>query len=189
MALRFHPCHGSAIALSASQTCATRGPDTYHHGLCFSDRPLCVNERVGLQLRVTTDWAGALRVGVTSVDPATLTSQGGVPSEAHPHLVKREGFWVRVIPERLLASSGCHLVLNLTSLGQLQLFVNGHHKGALLLGLPVRHRLWLLLDIYGNTDSATFVTTDAQLKATTNAHTRINIAAGSLSLKLEHLHT
>ena len=44
-------------------------------------------------------------------------------------------------------------------LGQLQLFIDGHHKGSLLLGLPVRRRLWLLLDLYGNTDSATFVTT------------------------------
>ncbi|RUS82615.1 hypothetical protein EGW08_009608, partial [Elysia chlorotica] len=159
--MRFHHCHGTAITLSAGQTCATRGVDTYHDGLAFSERPLCINQRIGLQLGVTSTWAGGVRVGVTSVDPASLQAhKDGFPSEAHPTLVKREGFWVRVIPEKLVASPGCRLVLNLTSLGQLQLFIDGHHKGALLLGLPIRYKLWLVLDLYGNTDNASFVNTE-----------------------------
>ena len=119
MAMRFHLFHGSAITLSTGQTCAMRSADTYHHGLVFSEQPLCINQRLGLQLGVTTSWAGAVRVGITSLDPVTLTtSEDGLPSEAHPTLMKREGFWMRVIPERLVASPRCRLVLNLTSLGR-----------------------------------------------------------------------
>ena len=114
MAMRFHRSHGSAITLSAGQSSAKRSSDTYHDGLVFSEHPVSINQRVGLQLSATGQWAGALRVGVTSLDPG---SHDGLPSQAHPDLVKRDGFWVRVIPERLVTSSQCRLVFNLTSLG------------------------------------------------------------------------
>ncbi|GFN90805.1 protein neuralized [Plakobranchus ocellatus] len=174
MAMRFHLLHGSAITLSAGQSCATRSTDTYHNGLVFSAQPLCVNERIGLQLGTMQDWAGALRVGVTSIDPATLltSSDDHLQSQAHPELVRKEGFWVRVIPEKLLSHPRCLLVLNLTSLGQLQLFIDGHHKGALLLGLPTKRRLWLLLDIYGNTNSATFIATEVGQQQNSVGHYR-----------------
>lgn len=41
--------------------------------------------------------------------------------------------------------------------GHFQLFVDNEYKGALLSGLPVKDRMWLLLDLYGVTVSAKFI--------------------------------
>ena len=47
-----------------------------------------------------SDWSGALRIGVTSVDPATLASN--LPKYACPDLVTKEGFWARPVKEELV---------------------------------------------------------------------------------------
>jgi hypothetical protein len=41
--------------------------------------------------------------------------------------------------------------------GQLQVFVDGQHKGVLLTKLPVTSTLWLVVDVYGNTTQVTSV--------------------------------
>nr|KAG5714043.1 hypothetical protein BaRGS_020371 [Batillaria attramentaria] len=47
-----------------------------------------------------------------------------------------------------------------TMAGQMQVFVDGQHKGVLLAKLPASSVLWLLVDIYGNTKSLKFVKPD-----------------------------
>jgi hypothetical protein len=46
-----------------------------------------------------SDWSGALRMGVTSVDPATVAST--MPKYACPDLITKEGFWARPVKEEL----------------------------------------------------------------------------------------
>ena len=47
-----------------------------------------------------SDWSGALRIGVTSVDPVTLSSN--LPKYACPDLVTKQGFWARPVKEELV---------------------------------------------------------------------------------------
>ncbi|XP_059151598.1 uncharacterized protein LOC131937903 isoform X2 [Physella acuta] len=156
--MQFHLTHGSAVQLTEGQTVASRKLDTFCDGIVFSDQPVRVNQKVCVELGCTTAWSGAIRVGLTSVNPAQLTASK-LPRFAYPDLTQTEGYWVRVINETL-TSPGCRLMFYTNPQGQLQLFVNGQHKGTLLAGLPVHQSLWLLLDIYGNTTSARLVQPD-----------------------------
>ncbi|CAL1533072.1 unnamed protein product [Lymnaea stagnalis] len=156
--MQFHLTHGSAISLTEGQTTASRSHDTFCNGIIFSDQPVKVNEKICVELGCITAWSGALRVGVTSVDPGKLHSDQ-LPRFAYPDLVSQDGYWLRVINENLTAQ-GCRLMVYFNTLGHLQLFINGQHKGTLLSDLPVNQKLWLLLDIYGNTCSAKIVPPD-----------------------------
>ena len=57
-------------------------------------------EQYHLRVSQVSDWTGALRVGVTWHDPATLTS---LPRYSFPDLIRRPGFWVRTIREQHLS--------------------------------------------------------------------------------------
>lgn len=46
-----------------------------------------------------SDWSGALRLGVTSVDPNFLASS--LPKYACPDLITKEGYWAKPIKEEL----------------------------------------------------------------------------------------
>lgn len=41
--------------------------------------------------------------------------------------------------------------------GQLHVFINSEHKGAILVGIPVKEQLWIVLDLYGTTVSVKFI--------------------------------
>lgn len=153
--MHFHLTHGSAVVLTEGQTLASRNIDTFCNGIVFSDQPVVLGQKLCVELGCTTTWSAGIRVGVTSVNPARL-DPSELPRFAYPDLAHKEGFWVRAVNENHL-SPGCRLTVYLTKHGQLQLFINRQHKGALLLGLPTTQSLWLMLDIYGNTCSAKFV--------------------------------
>ncbi|KAK6990024.1 protein neuralized, partial [Biomphalaria glabrata] len=150
--MQFHLTHGTAIQLTEGQTLATRRNDTFCDGIVFFSQPIQVNQKVCVELGCTTSWSGSVRIGVTTIDPARLHADQ-LPKFAYPDWIHKEEFWIRVINESL-TSQGCRLMVYINSNGELLLFVNGNHKGSLLYGLPIQQRLWLLLDIYGNTLSA-----------------------------------
>lgn len=153
--MQFHPTHGSAIQLTEGQTVATRSLDTYCNGIVFSDQPLKLGQKICVELVSVTMWSAALRIGVTTINPSGLEPDQ-LPKFSYPDLTYKDDYWVRVVSEGLLTPQ-CRLTVYLTAHGQLQVFINGLHKGALLLGLPTNQDLWLLLDLYGNTNSAKFV--------------------------------
>ena len=64
-------------------------------------------EQYHLRVSQVSDWTGALRLGVTWHDPATLTS---LPRYSFPDLIRRPGFWVRTIREQHL-SDGARRVM------------------------------------------------------------------------------
>ena len=47
-----------------------------------------------------SDWSGALRIGLTSVDPSILAQN--LPKYACPDLVTKDGFWARPVKEELV---------------------------------------------------------------------------------------
>lgn len=151
--MKFHLTHGSAITLSENFSQATRDEASFCNGIVFSDQPLQIGEKVCLEVSCVTSWRGAARLGVTTHDPDMLTD---VPKYACPDLMQKEGYWARAVPEHLIRS-GCRIMLYVSEVGQMEVFVDGVHKGALLSNLPTNSFLWLLIDIYGNTNCLKFV--------------------------------
>ncbi|KAL8574880.1 hypothetical protein ACOMHN_003440 [Nucella lapillus] len=156
--MKFHPTHGSAVTLSQDGATATRDDTTFCNGIVFSETPLKVNQKVCVELDCVGSWSGTLRIGVTTTNPANVTTQD-LPKYAYPDLSTKEGYWVRALPERLV-HPGCRVMVYVTTCGQLHVFVDGQHKGVLLAHLPVTDVFWLVLDVYGNTSKVTFVKPD-----------------------------
>ena len=153
--MKFHLTHGSAITLSENRTTATRNASSFCNGIVFSDQPLKVGQKICLELGCLTSWSGALRLGVTTHNPGTLSAQE-LPKYAYPNLTQADGYWARAVPERLV-HAGCQVMVYLTGSGHMQVFVDGEHKGVLLAKLPTTSALWLLADVYGNTCQVSFV--------------------------------
>uniref|UniRef100_T1IR33 non-specific serine/threonine protein kinase n=1 Tax=Strigamia maritima TaxID=126957 RepID=T1IR33_STRMM len=152
----FHSTHGTNIIIEEEETRATR-LDSFCHGITFSKMPLEINVHVTILVTQIHEWSGALRIGVTAQNPESLEH---LPRYACPDLVDTEGFWADAIPEKLV-TNGTRITFYLTEDNSLQLFINNEHRGAHLSDLPVHKSLWLLLDIYGNTESVQFTSNDS----------------------------
>ena len=152
--MQFHRHHGSAITLSENNMVATRAGD-FCNGIVFSSLPLSVHQKLCLELVAATDWSGAVRLGVTTQDPASWSPED-LPRYVCPDLTNKEGYWARALKENY-AASGNRVTFYITSQRQLHYFINNEHKGVLLHHLPVGLPLWAMLDIYGNTVAAKFV--------------------------------
>ena len=100
--LRFHSVHGANISLDLGGQRATRASDSFCDGITFSQEQLIIGELYSISIvgrPDESDWSGALRLGVTNVDPASLAST--LPKYACPDLITKDGFWARPIKEDL----------------------------------------------------------------------------------------
>ena len=153
--MKFHNVHGTAITLSGDKQHATRTDTHFCNGIVFGHEPINIGKKYCIELSCITSWSGAIRIGVTTISPVTV-NQDDIPKYAFPDLMRKEGYWVRSLNESLV-STGARLTFYVTSVGQLQLFIDGDHKGVLLTKLPTNQPLWIILDIYGNTNGVKFV--------------------------------
>ncbi len=152
--IHFHSVHGSAVVLSEDNLVSTRTED-FCNGIAFSAQPIRLNQKVCLELTHSTEWSGAIRIGVTTTNPQTLVTED-LPRYVCPDLTNKEGYWARALAEKF-ADSGNRITFYVNSVGQLHYFVNNEHKGMLLNHLPTNLKLWALFDIYGNTTAVKFV--------------------------------
>lgn len=153
-ALKFHSSHGSSVSLSEDQQVATRA-EGFGNGIVFSAKSIRINQKVCVELTQTSEWSGALRLGVTSQDPGLL-AKDDLPRYVCPDLTNKEGYWARALSEKY-ADTGNRVTFYVNHMGQMHYFVNNEHKGILLNHLPTNVQVWVLLDIYGNTKAAKFV--------------------------------
>ncbi|XP_049275332.1 uncharacterized protein LOC119405388 [Rhipicephalus sanguineus] len=169
--MRFHGVHGANVLIDEGGKRATRLA-SFCDAVTFSAKPVAVGSRVSLQLTSNESWTGALRLGLTTHDPAVVsstvttttssstTNSGGaaitLPRFSWPDLASRQGYWIRPLPERWIAHC-TKLTFYVNAQGHFQLFVDSDYKGALFSGLPSKERLWLIVDLYGITVSAKFV--------------------------------
>ena len=104
-------------------------------------------------------WTGNLRIGLTTKNPVTLTSSD-LPNFSYPLLVNTECFWIAVIKSSYL-KSGNKISLVLDKNNSLQLSVNYVVKATLfgnnMIPASPTLRLWLILDLYGNTNVVRFL--------------------------------
>ena len=153
--VRFHRVHGSGVVLSEDSSVASRTGDYFSNGIVFSSQPLKPGQKVCLELTQTSEWSGALRIGVTTEDPGKMVASS-LPKYLCPDLTEKKGFWAKSLTESL-AETGNRLTIYVNREGQMHYFVNSEHKGVMLRDLPVQEVMWAVFDIYGNTTSAKIV--------------------------------
>ncbi|GAU92902.1 hypothetical protein RvY_04921 [Ramazzottius varieornatus] len=154
--LQFHPQHGEHVEISPDGTVARR-VRSYCKGIVFSSRPLELYEMVCFRIKEQSSkqqqWSGALRIGLTTHNPAEV---GDVASTLYlcPDLTSRLGFWAKPLPE---SCAGLDKVVHFQCLenGTIVFGVNGVCKGiafdlspfVALRNVPI----WAVFDIYGTT--------------------------------------
>ncbi|KAM4749076.1 E3 ubiquitin-protein ligase NEURL3 [Rhinophrynus dorsalis] len=149
--LSFNPIvRGSRISLSNCYHQAERS-DSFHSGLIFSSRPLLPQERIKIRvLKEEPRWHGALRLGITSVDPSTL-DPALLPPFACPDLTLYPGFWAVGIPAEL-CQTGAVLSFWVDRCGRALFKREGDFLPKVLFsGIPKKTKLWVMLDVYGRT--------------------------------------
>ncbi|GFO14701.1 protein neuralized, partial [Plakobranchus ocellatus] len=160
--LQFHDVHGDNIELLCNKTRARRY-DSFCKGICFSNRPININERVYVKfVETNTSWSGVLRFGFTSVNPSTLRG-ADLPRYACPDLTNKPGNWAKALGERYTASN-ILLHFSVNRAGDVNYGVNGEEKGLFFSGVATDQPVWAMLDIYGNTVGVEFSHANAEIE-------------------------
>ena len=153
--LLFHTTHSDHVQLTLDKRRANR-VESFCKGICFSNRPVAVNERVYIKFSdVSTSWSGVVRFGFTSCNPATINSVE-LPRYACPDLTNKPGYWAKALPERF-AEKDTVLFFYVTRGGDVMYGVNSEENGLFFSGVCTAGPVWALIDIYGNTISVEFV--------------------------------
>ena len=146
--ISFHSVHGENVRLSSNGTVVTR-INSFCKGICFSNRPIKINERVCVRfLEISHLWSGLLRFGFTTKDPSTFRNQ--LPKYACPDLTNSGHTFAKALPERY-AQKGNILHFYVTGNGNVHFGINGVDKGVILSNVKVNGPLWAVIDLYGNT--------------------------------------
>ncbi|CAG2196456.1 NEUR [Mytilus edulis] len=153
--IQFHDIHGDNVALSHDKARARRA-DSFCKSICFSNRPIAINERVYLKFSQTSSsWSGVLRFGFTSLDPGS-TQGPDLPRYACPDMTNKPGNWAKALGERYAAINNVlHFWYNRN--GDVMFGINGEDIGLFFTGVATNTPLWALMDIYGNTIEIEFV--------------------------------
>ncbi|XP_014768780.1 protein neuralized isoform X2 [Octopus bimaculoides] len=184
--LTFHKVHGQNVVLNYDRTRASRG-DSFCKGICFSNRPVAINERVYIRFVETcASWSGVLRFGFTNIDPATF-SNAELPRYACPDLTSMSGNWAKALGERYAECTNL-LFFYITRNGDVRYGVNGVEKGVFFSGVSTAGPLWALLDIYGNTVSVEFANPDASslIPSPANISNLADLTSALQSMDLSH---
>ncbi|KAJ8317635.1 hypothetical protein KUTeg_005539 [Tegillarca granosa] len=153
--LKFHAVKGDNVELTHDRARARRA-DSFCKAICFSSRPIAVNEKVYVKfVDVSSSWSGVLRFGFTSIDPATQRGSD-LPRYACPDLTNKPGNWAKALTERYAALNNV-LHFYVTRNGDVIYGVNGEDIGQFFNGVSTNGPLWALFDIYGNTLAVEFV--------------------------------
>ncbi|ODN05982.1 Glucose dehydrogenase [FAD, quinone] [Orchesella cincta] len=154
--LKFHLAHGKAISLIDNATVAKRKEDYFEHSVTFSHRPIGVNETFAIKIVETTDaFHGPMRVGFTSVDPASFLDDGVVVPLGRD-LKNMGGFWVKSV-HLFPMSVGTITYFNLNLNGVVLYGINGKQEGVFLKDVDTSRPLWVVLEAYGTVQSVKFV--------------------------------
>jgi hypothetical protein len=110
-------------------------------------------------------WNSYLRIGLTTINPITLTLSD-LPEFSYPTLLNTESFWITPIKSSYL-KHGNKISIVLDNNNSLQLAVNYVVKAKLfsdMIPSSPSIKLWLILDLYGNTNLVQFLPSGMQSK-------------------------
>lgn len=150
-AIPFHRTKGRNIVLSADRLVATRADTEFCQGYVFTARPLRIGEKIIVQiLRTEHMYVGALALGLTSCDPATLQSTD-LPDDSDM-LLDRPEYWVVSKDVASTPVRGDEICFCVTPSGEVQISKNGG-PATVVMHVDQSLQLWAFLDVYGSTQS------------------------------------
>lgn len=140
---------GRNIRFSNQQCVATRNDTEFCHGYAFTSRPLVLGERLVVQVLNTEPmYVGALALGLTSCDPATLSAED-LPEDSD-HLLDRPEYWVVSKDVASSPQPGDEIAFTVTHSGQVQMSKNGGPT-SVVMHVDQSLQLWAFVDVYGST--------------------------------------
>lgn len=150
-AVPFHRTRGRNVQLSQDKLIATRVETEFCQGYVFTARPIRIGEKLIVQvLRTEPMYVGALAMGLTSCDPATLTPSD-LPDDSDL-LLDRPEYWV---VSKDIASNpvrGDEIIFSITPNGEVQISKNDGPP-SVIMHVDQSLQLWAFLDVYGSTQS------------------------------------
>lgn len=147
----FHRTRGRNVHLSPDKFIATRVETEFCQGYVFTARPIRIGEKLIVQvLRTEPMYVGALALGLTSCDPATL-QPSDLPDDSDL-LLDRPEYWV---VSKDIASNpvrGDEIIFSITANGEVQISKNDG-PATIIMHVDQSLQLWAFLDVYGSTQS------------------------------------
>lgn len=147
----FHRTRGRNVHLSPDKFIATRVETEFCQGYVFTARPIRIGEKLIVQvLRTEPMYVGALALGLTSCDPATL-QPSDLPDDSDL-LLDRPEYWV---VSKDIASNpvrGDEIIFSITANGEVQISKNDG-PATIIMHVDQSLTLWAFLDVYGSTQS------------------------------------
>lgn len=147
----FHRTKGRNVSLSSDRYVATRADTEFCQGYVFTARPLRIGEKITVQiLRTDHVYVGALALGLTSCDPASLQSTD-LPDDSDM-LLDRPEYWVVSKDVASTPVRGDEISFCVTANGEVQISKNGG-PATIVMHVDQSLQLWAFLDVYGSTQS------------------------------------
>ncbi|CAC5363418.1 NEUR [Mytilus coruscus] len=149
--IKFHKCHSCNVRLNYNKTKAYRD-DGFTDAVCFSNRPIAVNEKINVRLiEITNEWDGALRFGFTNQDPAVTDDiiyslPLGHGADICAYVLFDEYAHKNKILHYWFESNGC-LIYN----------VDNEPVRVMNSNIKADVPLWAVIDLYGKTVGIEFV--------------------------------
>lgn len=156
----FHRTRGRNVQLTNDKLIATRVETEFCQGYVFTARPIRIGEKLIVQvLRTEPMYVGALALGLTSCDPATL-QPSDLPDDSDL-LLDRPEYWV---VSKDIASNpvrGDEIIFSITQNGEVQISKNDG-PASVIMHVDESLQLWAFLDVYGSTQSVRVLSQMAQ---------------------------
>lgn len=147
----FHRTKGRNIRLSGDRCIANRVDTEFCQGYVFTARPLRIGEKLIVHiLRTEPMYVGALALGLTSCDPATLQPTD-LPDDSDL-LLDRPEYWVVSKDVASTPQRGDEITFLVTASGEVQISKNGGQP-SVVMHVDQSLQLWAFLDVYGSTQS------------------------------------
>lgn len=144
-----HRTRGRNVHLTPDKFVATRLETEFCQGYVFTARPIRIGEKLIVQvLRTEPMYVGALALGLTSCDPATLQPTD-LPDDSDL-LLDRPEYWV---VSKDIASNpvrGDEIIFSITTNGEVQISKNDG-PATVIMHVDQSLTLWAFLDVYGST--------------------------------------
>lgn len=164
--MKFHnKIKGSNVRIDES-ACKVIRTASFCDAVVFSDEPVKINSIIPLRVHSTdSQFHGNLFLGVTARDPKSFE----VLPKHVIGLSHEDDVWIKSLPSKW---SNSRIALQLTSNSTLDIIAENEERIAFLTHLPSTS-LWLILDLYGSTDSVHF--TSYQIQASNQSTCPVNL--------------
>ena len=149
--------------------------------MCFSNRPVAVDEKVSIKIvELDSQWKGALRIGFSTHDPKQMSRP--LPKFACPDLTVKPGFWAHSLLEKYMEKDK-QIDYYVSESGNVHYGINGKDKGVLFRGVDTREPLWAMIDLFGKCTSIELVASIKNISNDVNSGKEQYIINGATNME------